>query len=247
MHRLFQAVGVTCEYVLYDYLIHLPHFALRSLLAPALYLFAFGLGVGAFARPGSGDYFAYIFPGILMITVMQVCYTHFSGEIWISRKVDRYLDLLMMVAPIHPVEAVAGYMLAGVPITFFAVGCFLALACLVMQYLTLSLAWLAGFSAGLAVFFTSLGIISGVSHDDPHNFTATGTLILLPSSFLCGIFFPLDVYPEAVRFFIGIIPLTQAVEGLRSDAPLKHLLYVWGVALFTAAVSARVFYRKIVS
>lgn len=247
MHKPLQAIGVTCEYVLSDYLIHLPYFAVRTLLAPALYLFAFGLGVGTLTRYGGGAYFEYVFPGILMITVMQVSYTHFSSEIWISRQVDKYLELLMMVAPVYPLEAVAGYLIAGIFISLFAAGCFLALAYLVLQSITVSLPWLIAFSAGLGIFFTSLGIISGVSHTNPHHFTSTGTLILLPLSFLCGTFFPLDLYPKVMRCFIELIPLTQAVEGLRNNAPLKHLFYVWGVALFTAVVSARVFHRKIVS
>ncbi|NPV28121.1 MAG: ABC transporter permease [Firmicutes bacterium] len=247
MHKPLQAIGVTCEYVLYDYLIHLPYFAVRTLLAPALYLFAFGLGVGTLTRYGGNTYFEYVFPGILMITVMQVSYTHFSSELWISRQVDKYLELLMMVAPIYPLEAVAGYLIAGIFISLFAVGCFLVMAYLVIGSSSVSLGWLIGFSAGLGVFFTSLGIISGISHTNPHHFTTTGTLILLPLSFLCGIFFPLELYPKAVRCFIELVPLTQAVEGLRSSSPLRHLLYVWGVALFTAIVSARIFHRKIVS
>jgi ABC-type multidrug transport system permease subunit len=247
LRRSIRAIGITCEYVLYDYLIHFPYFAVRTLLSPALYLFGFGLGVGALTRAGGSAYFEYIFPGVLMISVMQASYTHFSTEIWISRQVDKYLELLMMVAPIYPLEAVAGYLIAGTLISLFAAGCFVLMALLVVPGLTISLGWLFGFTVGLGIFFVSLGIISGVTHTDPHLFATTNTLIILPLSFLCGVFFPLDVFPKAIRFLLELIPLTQAVEGMRSSAPLKHLLYVWVTALFTAVVSARVFHRKLVS
>lgn len=128
MRRSIRAIGVTCEYVLYDYLIHFPYFAVRTLLSPALYLFGFGLGVGALTQAGESAYFEYIFPGVLMISVMQASYTHFSTEIWISRQVDKYLELLMMVAPIYPLEAVAGYLIAGTLISLFAAGCFVLMA-----------------------------------------------------------------------------------------------------------------------
>ncbi len=188
MGRSIRAMGIICEYVLYDYLIHFPYFAVRTLLSPAFYLFGFGLGVGALTSSGEISYFNYIFPGVLMISVMQASYTHFSSEIWISRLVDKYLELLIMVASIYPLEAVAGYLIAGTFISLFAAGCFVLMAMLVVPGLSISLGWLFGFTAGLGIFFVSLGIISGVSHTDPHIFSATNTLIILPLSFLCGIF-----------------------------------------------------------
>ncbi len=99
MLRSIRAIGIICEYVLYDYLIHFPYFAVRTLLSPAFYLFGFGLGVGALTQAGGDAYFNYIFLGVLMISVMQASYTHFSTEIWISRLYDKYLELLIMVAP----------------------------------------------------------------------------------------------------------------------------------------------------
>jgi ABC-2 type transport system permease protein len=245
--RSVRAVGVTCEYVLYDYLIHLPYFSVRTLLSPALYLFGFGLGVGALMRTGSGFYFEFIFPGVLMISVMQATYTHFSTEIMVARRGDKYLELLMMVAPISPLEAVAGYLFASIFISLFAAGCFIAVALLLVPELTVATWWLLGFSAGLGVFFAALGIIIGVIFTDTQKFSTANTLILLPLSFLCGVFFPLDVFPQAIRYVLELIPLTQAVEGLRSSTPLLHLLYVWALALVTAVIAAKVFKRKIVS
>lgn len=39
--------------------------------------------------------------------MMQATYTHFSTEIMVAPRGDKYLELLMMVAPIYPLEAVA--------------------------------------------------------------------------------------------------------------------------------------------
>jgi ABC-2 type transport system permease protein len=245
--RSVRAVGVTCEYVLYDYLIHLPYFSVRTLLSPALYLFGFGLGVGTLMRTGSSAYFEFIFPGVLMISVMQATYTHFSTEIMVARRGDKYLELLMMVAPISSLEAVAGYLFASIFISLFAAGCFIAVALLLVPGLNVALWWLLGFSTGLGVFFAALGIIIGVIFTDTKKFTTANTLILLPLSFLCGVFFPLDVFPQAIRYVLELIPLTQVVEGLRSGTPLLHLLYVWVLALVMAVITAKVFKHKIVS
>jgi ABC-2 type transport system permease protein len=245
--RSVRAVGVTCEYVLYDYLIHLPYFSVRTLLSPALYLFGFGLGVGTLMRTGSSAYFVFIFTGVLMISVMQATYTHFSTEIMVARRGDKYLELLMMVAPISSLEAVAGYLFASIFISLFAAGCFIAVALLLVPGLNVALWWLLGFSTGLGVFFAALGIIIGVIFTDTKKFTTANTLILLPLSFLCGVFFPLDVFPQAIRYVLELIPLTQAVEGLRSGTPLLHLLYVWVLALVMAVITAKVFKHKIVS
>ena len=243
--RIFQAISVTCEYVLHDYLIHLPYFAIRNLLAPLLYLFAFGLGVGALVKSGTIAYFSYVFPGILLLTVMQVCYGHFSAEIWLSRRVDKYLELLMMVAPIRPVEAVLGYLIAGIIITFFAAICFLLVAWAILKTIPFSLGWMAVFATGLAVFFTAMGIIAGVSFNNPHHKGAADTLLLLPLSFTCGVFFPLDVYPEEIRWLFYLVPLSQAVEGLREQS-IWQLTYVWSTAIVAALAATYVFRRRLV-
>ncbi|NMC10611.1 MAG: ABC transporter permease, partial [Methanothrix sp.] len=195
--------------------------------------------------PGRESYLSFMMPGILMMCVVQVCYQHFSSEIWMSKNHEGYLELLTMAAPINPREAVAGYLLTGIVVAFFAVSCFLLPVWLFLPGFQISLAALILFTIGLAIFFTSAGIVVGVSVLDPHNLTTVSIFVTMPLTYLCGVFFPLDMYPQPVRVLIGAIPLTQAIEGLRSGTfPLSEVAYVLAMAALAMIFAARCFEKN---
>ena len=44
------------------------------------------------------------------------------------------------------------------------------------------------------------------------------TYVLVPMSFLCGTFFKADSFPEIIKWFLSILPLTPASSALRAAA-----------------------------
>jgi ABC-type multidrug transport system ATPase subunit len=143
-----------------------------------------------------------------------------------------------------PREAVAGYLLTGIVVAFFAVLCFLLPVWLFLPGFHISLSALILFTIGLALFFTSTGIVVGVTVLDPHNLTTVSIFVTMPLTYLCGVFFPLEMYPPPLRMLIEAIPLTQAIEGLRSGGfPLPEIAFVWAMAALAVIAAIHMFER----
>ncbi|OPY51430.1 MAG: ABC-2 type transporter [Methanosaeta sp. PtaU1.Bin060] len=244
--RAVSASLVTFEREIYDYRKNLFYFALRNLVQPVFFVLVIGVGLGSMVNmPGRESYLSFMLPGILMMSVVQVTYQHFSSEIWMSKNHEGYLELLTMTAPIRPGEAVAGYLLTGIVVAFFAVLCFLLPVWLFLPGFRISLAALVLFTIGLALFFTSAGIVVGVKVLDPHNLTTVSIFVTMPLTYLCGVFFPLDMYPQPARVLVELIPLTQAIEGLRGGAfPFVEIGYVWAAAAVAVVFAVRMFEKN---
>lgn len=244
--RAVSASLVTFEREIYDYRKNILFFALRNLIQPFFFVLVIGVGLGSMVNmPGGQSYLGFMLPGILMMCVVQVCYQHFSSEIWMSKNHEGYLELLTMTAPIKPREAVAGYLLTGIVIAFFAVLCFLAPITLFLPGFQISYPALILLTIGLALFFTSAGIVVGVTVLDPHNLATVSIFVTMPLTYLCGVFYPPEMYPPAARVLIEIIPLTQAIEGLRSGAfPMFEIAYVWATAALSVVFAAWMFERN---
>jgi ABC-type polysaccharide/polyol phosphate export permease len=53
------------------------------------------------------------------------------------------------------------------------------------------------------------------------------------------------MYPKAARMLIEIIPLTQAIEGLRNGGvPIFEIAYVWTMAAIAMIVATRMFEKN---
>ncbi len=248
MIRALRAITITFERELYDFYKNIFHYSLRSLLTPMLYLLVIGIGLGSMVRmPGGTPYIQFLIPGILMMSTAQVTHLHLSFEVLAARTYEKYLELLTMVAPIRPYEAVIGYILTGVMIAIFNVIIFLIPIYIFFRTTFISLPLLLVFTVGVGILFSATGFSAGIYFDDPHHLSIVNSLVITPLSFLCGVFFPLDFYPEQIRLLIELVPLTQAIEGLRGDGILLFQVgYVWITAIIAVVLAIVIFKRKMI-
>jgi len=247
MIRSIKAITITLERELYDFYKNILHYFLRSMLTPMLYLFVIGVGLGSFIyMPDYSSYVQFLIPGILMMATVQVTHNHLSFEVLAARTYEKYLELLTMVAPIHPYEAVIGYILAGVIIAIFNVSVFLIPVYLFLS-IELPLITLFIFTVGLGILFSATGFSVGMYFDDPHHLSIFNSIVITAFSFLCGVFFPLSVYPDPLRFIIGLFPLTQAIEGIRGCGNLYlQIIYVWVSAIVAVFIAILIFKKKMI-
>lgn len=66
--------------------------------------------------------------------------------------------------------------------------------------------------------FGALGVMAAVLASTHADITRFSTFVILPMTFLCNTFFPLDRVPGAVQTLIRLLPLTHASGSLRSMA-----------------------------
>ncbi|HWR05579.1 ABC transporter permease [Sporomusa sp.] len=189
-------------------------FILSRMIAPVLYLVAFGWGIGRSVQVSQGSYMDFIVPGILALNSMNISFNSVGGPLHTSRLYHKTLEEYL-VAPISSVAFVLGKIAAGI------------VRGLISSVIIIGLAWL--FGANLAVnglfvliltmnclIFSALGFVVAMlidSHEDMGNFS---TYVLLPMSFLCATFFSTDKLPAVVRWLLELLPLTHASAALRA-------------------------------
>jgi len=93
------------------------------------------------------------------------------------------------------------------------------------------------------VAFIALGMCIGGRVNTEDATAALSNLIVLPMTFLGGVFFPLDAAPAPIRLIAHFLPLTYLVQGLQDVAVRGHsfistLPDLGMLALFAAAFSA---------
>jgi ABC-2 type transport system permease protein len=185
-----------------------------SLGQPILFLFALGFGLGPiFQRAGQGNYFQFLGPGIISMSILFTAIFAGIQVIW-----DRQFGFLKetLVAPVPRWEIMLGKTFGGATIA------------VIQGLLVLILATIFGFRPefGLiaitllfmllvALFFTGLGISIASVLTDFNGFQIIMNFLVQPVFFLSGALFPLNNLPAVLSSITAVDPLTYGVDGIR--------------------------------
>ncbi len=217
----------------------LGSFIFSRMVAPVLYLVAFGWGVGRNIPMVQGSYLDFIVSGILALNSMNISFNSVGAPLHTSRLYHKTLEEYL-VAPISPLAFVIGKLASG------------TVRGLISSVIIMVLAYLFGAKFAInacfilvlvfnCLIFSALGFVAAMlidSHEDMGNFS---TYVLLPMSFLCGTFFSTDKLPDVIRWLLELVPLTHASSALRAigaggeAAGLSWLVLVIYVAVLLAA------------
>lgn len=185
-----------------------------SLGQPLLFLLALGFGLSpVFARAGEGNYFQFLGPGVISMSILFTAIFAGIQVIW-----DKEFGFLKetLVAPVSRLNIMIGKTLGG------------ATVALIQGIIVFFLSLLVGFKPNfslfpiaiifmilIAVFFTALGIAIASTLSDMQGFQFIMNFIVQPLFFLSGALFPLDNLPKALLGVIKFDPLTYGVDGIR--------------------------------
>jgi ABC-2 type transport system permease protein len=164
--------------------------------------------------PGSSNYFEFVAPGIMAMTVMMSVMTGLPGAISQEKEVGTMDG--MMVAPINRLSIILGKTLAqtarglvqGVIILALAVGLF-GVTIQGNILLVFGLLLLGVFS------FVGLGIVLTSFAKDQQTAAMLMTTLMFPMMFLSGVFFPIQQMPWYMQDVAHVLPLTYATSALR--------------------------------
>jgi ABC-2 type transport system permease protein len=164
--------------------------------------------------PGPTNYFDFVAPGIMAMTVMMSVMTGLPGAISQEKEVGTMDG--MMVAPINRLSIILGKTLAqtargllqGVIILALAIGLF-GVTIQGSVLLVFGLLLLGVFS------FVGLGIVMTSVAKDQQTASMLMTTLLFPMMFLSGVFFPIQQMPWYMQDISKVLPLTYAVDALR--------------------------------
>jgi ABC-2 type transport system permease protein len=164
--------------------------------------------------PGSSNYFEFVAPGIMAMTVMMSVMTGLPGAISQEKEVGTMDG--MMVAPINRLSIILGKTLAqtargllqGVVLMILAIALF-GVTIQGSIFLVFGLLLLGVFS------FVGLGIVLTSFTSDQQTATMLMTTLMFPMMFLSGVFFPIQQMPWYMQDISKVLPLTYATEALR--------------------------------
>ncbi|MCC6336795.1 MAG: ABC transporter permease [Myxococcales bacterium] len=188
---------------------------LQPLISTALYFIVFGYTLGGRQAAIEGvPYVQYIVPGLVFLGVANNSFLNSSSSFFIAKIQGTVTDLL--VAPLGPGELlfgfVAGAMTRGllVGLLTWAVALFFTGAHLVHVLGTVVFLLLC------AYVFAVLGLLAGVWADKFEQINLFPTFLMLPLTFLGGVFYSVRHLPEPFRTVSLFNPVVHMVEGLRA-------------------------------
>jgi len=185
-----------------------------TMIAPVLYLVAFGWGLGGGMQVGGVSYINFVIPGIVALTTMTISFSTNANDINIARIYSKTFEEFM-IAPVSMLVYSAAKITSGALRGMYAALIIILLALIFRAGLKIDLYFILVITLNCFVF-SAFGFAVGLmidSHADMAKFT---NFIITPMSFLCGTFFPLEKMPAVIKELIWALPLTHTSLALRS-------------------------------
>lgn len=185
-----------------------------SLVAPLLYLVAFGYGLGQGMTVEGYDYISFMVPGVVALTTMTACFSSVATKVMLQRTYYQSFDELFLCS-MSPSAIILGKAYAGMMRGLISCAVLYAMALVLSDDTVLSA------QAVVIVVFSCLtygllGVVSGMLANSHLTLNLFNSLVILPMTFLCGTIFSLDSLPGVFQDAIGLLPLTHTTECVRA-------------------------------
>jgi len=184
------------------------------LISATLYIFIFGYVIGNRIDLIAGvPYITFVFPGILMMNIIGSSFEHTASSVYMGRFLKSIEE--MLVSPFSYIEMVIGFVLAAVVratiVSFGILGIGVAFGAVWLDNI-----WLFLFYAvAVSTIFALIGMLVGLWAKSFEQFSLLNIFIIMPFSFLGGIFYSVSMLPENVQFIAHINPFFYFIDGIR--------------------------------
>jgi len=192
--------------------------AIQTLVTPwisaVLFIYIFGEVVGQrIDLIGGVPYVKFVLPGVLMMNVISSAFSHSSSSLYFQRFVRHIEELL--VAPLSHFEMITGYVTGAVARGFIVgigvlvVGIFFGAT--EIQHPGLFLFYIITVSMAFAL----VGLLIGLWAQGFEQFNLINVFVIMPLSFLGGVFNSITMLPEAMQTFVRFNPFFYFIDGIR--------------------------------
>ncbi len=211
--------------------------AITTVVTPVVYLLALGVGLGVFvdrsaSLPNDVSYLAFVAPGLMAATAMQIASFESAWPVLSAIKWDRQYHA-MLATPLRVRDVVLGHQ------AYFAFRLFLT-ATIYLVVITL----FGAVDSPLGLLAIPVTVLVGLSFAAPiaawaahaqneASFVAIFRFLILPMFLFSGTFFPISSLPRALEVLAWATPLWHGVTlcrdltlGLVSWGDLGHLAYL---------------------
>jgi ABC-2 type transport system permease protein len=190
----------------------------QTMLAPVvssiLFIVVFGLSLGTRIKEVAGfPYEVFIVPGLIAMAMAQAAYSNNSSSIFQARS-DRYLHDVL-AAPMHPWQMNLGLTLGGAYRALLIGAALMALAIPVTGAPVERPFALAAAVLLLVTLFGALGIVVGIYAETFDHHTFVNNIVILPLTFVGGVFYSIDVLPSPWEQISHANPIFYIVNSVR--------------------------------
>lgn len=221
MHRFLSIAGQTI---------------ISPVLTTMLWYLVFGYSLGDRLDQIRGiPYTDFLVPGLVMMAIITNAFLNSGFSFFIGKIHGTVVDLL--VSPLKPWQVAAAYTGASV-LRALAVGSVIwAVAALMGAQTFFNVGWTLLFIILTSVAFSSFGLVAGILAKDFDHINFVPSFLLLPLTFLGGVFYSIRLLPEPWDQLSLFNPIVYMVNGLRygmtgiSDVPV---LPGFGIVLLSA-------------
>ncbi|MFL5850003.1 MAG: ABC transporter permease [Solirubrobacteraceae bacterium] len=208
-------------------------------IASFLFILVFGLSLGGRIKRIDGfSYDVFIVPGLITMAMVQAAYSNNSSSVFQAR-FDRYLHDVL-AAPMRNWEVNLGLSLGGA-VRALAIGLSLLGLSLLAVDVPIAQPGVLVLAVLLALMlFSALGVVVGIYAVNFDHHTFVNNIIILPLTFLGGVFYSVSRLPSPWQEISHANPIFYLVSAVRygflgtADAPIGLALGVTAVLALAA-------------
>jgi len=225
----------------------------QTIVAPVLtgvlYLLVFGQMLDTRVEPFAGvRYSSFLIPGLVMMSILQNAFANSSSSLIQSKIMGNLVFLLL--PPLSALQFFGAYVLASVlrglavGTGVFAVTVWLAPAAFEAPL------WIPAFALLGAAMLAVVGLIAGIVSDKFDQLAAFQNFLILPATFLSGVFYSVHGLPPFWQVFSRVNPFFYVIDGFRygffarSDVSPWFSLLVVGLSFCAVSAIALTMLRR---
>jgi len=187
---------------------------LSPLITTTLYFVVFGYSLGSRVREIHGvPYVEFIVPGLVFLGIANNSFLNSSSSLFINKMQGTMVDLL--VAPLGPLELLLGFV-GGAMVRGLLVGLMTWAVAMLFTGVHLAHAVLIPVVLLLVSYvFAVYGMIAAIWAEKFEQINFFPTFIMLPLTFLGGVFYSIETLPQPWRNVSLFNPLVYMVDTMR--------------------------------
>lgn len=219
--------------------------AVQTIFAPVvstlLYLLVFGQVIDSEIEIYSGlTYSQFLIPGLVMMAILQNAFSNSSSSL-IQSKMHGNLTFVLL-SPISPMELYSAFVVASI-IRGLAVGLgILLVGGIWFDLVWLQPLWVLVFAILSAAMMGGLGMLAGIVSDKYDHLAAFQNFIIMPLTFLSGVFYSIHALPEFWQSASHFNPFFYMVDGFRygffAQSDVSVYLSLLVTSLFVILITA---------
>lgn len=185
------------------------------IITTLLYFLIFGQAIGSRVGPIDGiSYSQFIMPGLVMMNVLTTAFSSMSFGIMFPRVMGKTINDIL-ISPMSYLEIAAGFTIASV-LRSLIVGILIFITALFFIPVQVNHPiFIILFTTLVATAFTLFGFIIGLWAKTFENLSIFPTFIIMPLSFLGGVFYSINMLPPFAQSVSLYNPVFYMVNGMR--------------------------------